>query len=58
MNIHARPIIATMDTMIQIVSRPCWKARAGSTSMVQPLVVDDPALSAVVMLDTLRPPRT
>ena len=48
----------TMDRAVHTCTAPSANARAGSTSMVQPLAEDELALSAEVMLLTRRPPST
>ena len=49
---------AMMERAVHTCTAPSANARAGSTSMVQPLAEDELALSAEVMLLTRRPPST
>ena len=47
-----------MATGTQISTAPLVKANAGRANLVQALVVEDPALSAAVMLLSRRPTNT
>ena len=56
--VQLSPIPTTAPIGIHISTKPPEKASPGSASIVQALVVDEPALSAVVKLPSRRPPNT
>ena len=56
--VHVNQAPSTSDTIVHRCTAPSEKASAGNTSIVQPLVAEEPALSAEVKLLIRRPART
>ena len=58
MTVQASQAPRMMDATVHMCIMPAAKARAGKTSIVQPLVVEEAALMAEVKAPILRPPST